>query len=58
MNATITTDTLPTTAQVWQALQVLFGTKLEAASLTVLTRCPPTSNLLFSAYTFPQDEQK
>lgn len=58
MKDTVTTDTMPTNAQVWQALRVLFGTKLEAASLTVLTRCPPTSNLLFSAYTFPQDEQE
>ncbi len=55
---TITTDIMPTNAQVWQALRVLFGTKLEAASITVLTRCPPTTNLLFSTYTFPQDEQE
>lgn len=53
MNATITTDTLPTTARVWQALRVLFGTEMAAASLTVLKLVDGNSH--FITYTFPKE---
>ncbi len=56
MKATVTTDAVPTQAQIWRALRVLFGTKMVAASLTVLKMVDDKSH--FITYTFPQDEQK
>ena len=53
MKATTTTDAIPTQEQIWQALRVLFGTKLVAASLTVLKMVDNQSH--FITYTFPKE---
>jgi hypothetical protein len=50
----VTVDAPPTSAQIWLALRVLFGTKLAAGTVTVLTT-KDDGSVTFSAYTFPQE---
>ena len=55
MTRPITVESMPTNEQLWQAMRVLFGIQIQAATLTVLTR-KDDGDWLFTTYVIPQTE--